>query len=287
MSSPDPAPPAPLSHDVVDGLGVIRRRPTDGDPSRPAVVLVHGAMDRAASFGRVMRRLGDLDVCAYDRRGYATSLSAGTADDLDAQAADLHRVARWTGADRVVVVGHSLGGTVALRWAEGAPDGLVSLGAFESPVPTLDNYRSGGADVALAADRTGGPRAAAEAFYRFVVGDRTWDGLRERDRETRRAEGAQLVAELRDLQRPDGSPRLDAVAVPVVVGLGGASVGAWRAAAEELAERLPRATRFDIAGAGHGAHLSHPDEFARYVRAVLDAADDAGREPIASAAWPP
>ena len=45
--------------------------------------------------------------------------------------------------------------------------------------------------------------------------------------------------------------------------------GARKAALEsvELLEAaLPDAQRVDIAESGHGAHLSHPDEFARFVR---------------------
>lgn len=234
-------------------------------------MLVHGAMDRAASFGRVMRRLGDVDVCAYDRRGYGTSVTAGVAATLSAQAADLLSVCRWTEADRVVVVGHSFGGTVALQLATTAPEPLVGLGAFESPVPSLSNYRSDGADIALAAAEGDGPEAGAEAFYRLMIGDATWSRLREEDRAARRAEGPQLVAELLDLRRSPELPDPAAVNVPVVVGAGSSSSRAWRRSAQELAAVLPRASYLEIAGAGHGAHLSHPDEFARYVRTCITA----------------
>jgi pimeloyl-ACP methyl ester carboxylesterase len=237
------------------------------DPDRPTVVLVHGAMDRAASFGRVMRRLVDTDVIAYDRRGYAESLGAGVATTLAEHAADLARVADWSGAGSVVAVGHSLGGTIALLLAASDPPGLVGLGAFESPVPSLPGYRSEGGDLALAAAAEGGPAAGADAFYRLLVGDRTWDRLRSGDRDTRRAEGAALVAELRDLRRPGGCPDLSAVRVPVVAGAGSASPAAWRLPAEELVGHLAHAALVEVVGAGHGAHLSYPDEFARYVGA--------------------
>lgn len=274
MSSQNPAvaSPAPLTRHTVDGLGVLRRRPDDVDPSVPAVVLVHGAMDRAASFGRAMRRLGGIDVCAYDRRGYATSLDGGVAATLDDQAEDLRAICEWTGARRVVVVGHSFGGTVAMRLAETAPDWLVALGAFESPAPTLRTYRSDGADLALAAAERGGGPAAAEAFYRLIVGDAVWERLRGADRELRLAEGAQLVAEVSDLRLASGAPELEAVRIPVVVGAGSESAPAWTASARELADVLPNASFLEVVGAGHGAHLSHPDEFARYVRRCLAAA---------------
>ena len=129
----DPLPktlPAPLRRFNVDGLAITRRSPATDTCSghheeTPAVVLVHGAMDRAASFGRVMRRLGDFDVCAYDRRGYAGSIDAAIAPTLDDQAEDLRRVCEWTGAARVVVIGHSFGGTVAMRLAESSPSWLA------------------------------------------------------------------------------------------------------------------------------------------------------------------
>ena len=44
---------------------------------RPTVVFVHGSLDRAESFRRVMRRLPDLAIVAYDRRGYQGSREAG------------------------------------------------------------------------------------------------------------------------------------------------------------------------------------------------------------------
>lgn len=265
--------PARLTESVVDGLGVRRRRPEHLDGNLPAVVLVHGAMDRAASFGRVMRRLVGIDVCAYDRRGYASSLGSGISATLGEQAADLAAVLDWLGAERAVVVGHSFGGTVALRLAAAGSSPLVGIGAFESPVPGLPSYRSEGADLAISAAARGGPAAGAEAFYRLMVGDSTWQRLRSVDRSTRLAEGAQLVAELVALRHRSEVPDLGAIDVPVVVGAGGASNETWRRSAQELAERLASASYVEIAGAGHGAHLSHPDEFARYVRTCLGVTD--------------
>ncbi len=36
-----------------------------------------------------------------------------------------------------------------------------------------------------------------------------------------------------------------------------------------LVEHTPGAELFEIAGAGHGAHLTHPDAFAAFVRAAV------------------
>ncbi|MFZ4517563.1 MAG: alpha/beta fold hydrolase [Microthrixaceae bacterium] len=263
------APPAPLTRHTVEGLAVLRRQPA---ADAPLVVLVHGAMDRAASFGRTMRRLGDLDVVAYDRRGYDRSLDAGVAGGLSGglsdHAADLAAVLAWAGAhDRsATVVGHSLGGTIALVLAGADPAAVVGLGLFECPVPGRPGYRSDGADLALAAASEGGPPAAAEAFYRLMVGAATWDRLRDGDRELRRSEGAALVAELRDLARAGAVPDPGGVLLPALVGTGDADGGYWAEAAVDLVGALPSAELVVLPGAGHGAHLGRPDEFARYVR---------------------
>jgi pimeloyl-ACP methyl ester carboxylesterase len=257
--------PAPVTTARVDGLAITRRRPEDHDETAVTVALVHGAMDRGASFGRAMRRTGHLDVVAYDRRGYAGSLDAGVAESIEAHAADLATVIDWTGADRVVVVGHSLGGTIAAALVVAGDSRVLALGTYESPFPVLDNSfdEVGGGAVAIGEQQ--GPGAGAEHFYRLMVGDHTWSRLRERDRATRRAEGPALMAELSDLRRRDRSldPRL--VSQPVLVGMGGLSGERMRTGALLLSDRLPDATLDEIPNAGHGAHLTHPDEFARYI----------------------
>ncbi len=261
--------PARAQHDQVDGLAVVRRRRPDVAPDAPTVVLVHGAMDRAASFGRTMRRLPDLDVVAYDRRGYAGSPHVSGRGTLEAHAADLATVVDWTGAGSVVVVGHSMGGTVALALAAHGDDRLRAVGAFESPAPWLDDSRAsvGGGAVDVA-DREG-VEAGAEFFYRLMVGEHTWSRLRDRDRAARRAEGPALLDELRDLRDPATSVPLGRVSLPVVVGAGGRSAAHLQRSSALLEAALPDAQRVDIAESGHGAHLSHPDEFARFVRATV------------------
>ena len=84
----------------VDGLAVDRM----GDPAGPTIVIVHGTMDRAASFRRAVRKLPDHDVVLFDRRGYARSREAGSSPDIAAQVADLLAVVEWTGADDVCLV---------------------------------------------------------------------------------------------------------------------------------------------------------------------------------------
>lgn len=300
--------PAPVETSSVDGLAVSRRRHSDVDPARPTVFLVHGAMDRAASFGRVMRRLVEFDVIAYDRRGYAGSgptsqtnparqsgrdpqsvvdphvapsipgggINATGLDAMSGHAEDLRRLIEWSGATHAVVVGHSLGGTVALalaareqsEQAQGRGAGnLVALGVFESPAPWLDGSFSSVGRGAIEVADTQGDEAGAEHFYRLMIGERTFTRLRDRDKAARRAEGPALIAELRALRDPSLAIDLSTVTIPTIIGTGSTSSTSLRHGAQLITEALPDAWGIEIAGAGHGAHLTHPDEFAAYVRA--------------------
>lgn len=231
---------------------------------RPILVLVHGSMDRSAAFSRVVGHLRDLHTVRYDRRGYGRSAGLGAAD-LDRHADDLLEI---VDGRRAALVGHSIGGVIALMAAERAPESIHAVGAYESPMPWAEWWpsRSAGGEARAAAD----PDRAAEVFMRRMIGDRRWEGLPEGTRRDRRAEGAALLAELGSARR---SPAYDITAIrpPVLAACGTEGAPHHREGSLRLAASVGRAT-FVIDGAGHGAHVSHHVEFAAFARAVMAAA---------------
>ncbi|HEV7887790.1 MAG TPA: alpha/beta hydrolase [Acidimicrobiales bacterium] len=232
----------------------------------PLVVLVHGAMDRSTSFHRVTAALDDVSVLAYDRRGYARSRFASppaesVADHVD----DLLELLDGRAA---VVVGHSYGGVVALAAAVRRPDLVRSVGAYEAPMPWLPEWPqdTAGGEALRAALSGGDSAAAVEAFLRRMLGNEGWEMLPLRAKEDRRGEGPALLSDMRSL-RGDPAPLDPAlVTVPVVVGYGSRSRAHHIANTERLARLLPDAEVYGIEGASHGAHSSHPEEFAAFVR---------------------
>ncbi len=112
------------------------------------VILVHGSLDRGESFRRVMRRLPELGVVLYDRRGYQGSRAGGVVD-LGGHIDDLLGIAAEArasgGGGPVVAVGHSLGGDVVLGAALADPRALGAVGAYEPPMPWLGFRRERGA----------------------------------------------------------------------------------------------------------------------------------------------
>ena len=256
------------------GLHIIERPGTA--PGAPTLVLVHGALDRAESFARVMRRLPEFAVVAYDRRGYQGSRGAGVVG-LEGHISDLVAILaslRSGGAVSVSAVGHSLGGDVVIGAALANPELCGSVGAFEPPMPWL---RVDGADGAGAAEPSGGrppmagqPGDEAARFFRRMVSPAAWDRLPEAARAARRADGPALVADLASVRGGVPFDVLD-LTVPAVFGRGGmASDRRHRARVAWLGAHVPGAVVHDIAGAGHGAHLSHPDHFAEFARRVME-----------------
>lgn len=112
----------------------------------PAVVLLHGAHGslRDFTFDLVDRLAPRYRVIAFDRPGLGYSgriapygrLFEGAGESPSDQAAHLAAAARRLGADRPIVVGHSMGGIVALAWAlDHDPAAVVSIAGVAKPWP--------------------------------------------------------------------------------------------------------------------------------------------------------
>lgn len=238
----------------------------------PAVVLVHGTMDRSSSFGRVRKGLDGMRVARYDRRGYARSVDLGPPGSFDQQVDDLLDVVAWVTQDGPppVVFGHSYGGTVALATAARSPERLAGVVAFEAPLPWMDWWptdSAGAAAVAGSDDAEG----AGEAFMRRMVGDDRWERLPPSTRAARRAEGPTLVAELAQLRPPHPPPfELGSIRAPVLVAHGTDGAPHHGEAARTVAAGVPGADLEVVSGSGHGVHLTHPSAVAAMVRRLVD-----------------
>lgn len=245
--------------DHPSGLHVLDHH-APGPEGMPIVFLVHGSLDRAGSFSRVVRRLPDLRVVSYDRRGYGGSRSMPVGLLRD-HVADLVAL---VGAGPGVVVGHSYGGDVALGAAIDSPATIVGVGAYEPPLTWLDWWPR---RARTQADED--PARFAEGFFRRMVGDGAWDRSSESARRERQADGPALLAELTSLRH--GGPPFDLaeLRVPAVFGRGADSAWRHRRAGEELHAAVDGSDLLDVPAASHGAHLTHPAAFADFVRRVV------------------
>lgn len=104
-----------------------------GNSSAPPLVLVHGAFDHAHSWDWTARELAkDYHVVVPDLRGHGDSAwSAGGGYVMESFVYDLTQVIRQLGRSPVLLVGHSLGGSIALRYAGMFPDTVAKIVALE------------------------------------------------------------------------------------------------------------------------------------------------------------
>jgi pimeloyl-ACP methyl ester carboxylesterase len=260
----------------VAGLSVQVRPGADG--RLPVVVCIHGAADRAATFARLGRWLPGPDLVRYDRRGYGRS-EASTADVdaaspvsvLESLVDDLFEVLAATASHRkVVLVGHSVGGVVALAGAArdraGTTPQVVAVVAYEPPMAWAPWWSRTPANPA---PEPVDPGDAMEDFLRRMIGDDQWEALPASARTARRAEGPALQRDLA-AATAGGHVAVAELAVPVVFGWGTATTERHRRAVTELAEQVGGPVEVHaLEGAGHGAHLTHPQAFAALIDAAI------------------
>ena len=111
--------------------------------SGPAIVMIHGLGGQLRNFTYALaeRLATDHRVVIVDRPGSGYSVATpGAAEGLHAQAALFARFIRALGLDRPLLVGHSLGGAIALALALDEPEtvrGLALIAPLSQPVANL------------------------------------------------------------------------------------------------------------------------------------------------------
>ncbi len=103
---------------------------------RNAVIVIPGITSPAVTWGFVAEHLGQqFDTYVLDVRGRGLSQSGPGLDySLDAQAADVIAFALALGLSNYALLGHSMGGRIAVRAARSAPEGLARLVIVDPPV---------------------------------------------------------------------------------------------------------------------------------------------------------
>lgn len=254
-----------------------------GQGARPVLAL-HCSLAHGGAWGPLAAELGDaVTLTAPDLPGHGLSADwtepPGLHDCATAVARALAQ--QLAGGAPVDVMGHSFGGTLALRLALETPELVRSLTLFE-PVMFAAAHQAGAPeardwlmqesafhDMLTAGDREG----AAQRFHavwgngialdRLPAAQRTY--ITDRIHVITAAEDV-VVRDRLGLLDPG---RLEALEVPVLLAEGGASPPVIGAINDALAPRLRGVRRISIPGAGHMLPLSHAAALAPAVRAHL------------------
>ncbi len=220
----------------------------------------------------------DLSILAFDLPSHGKSDPWDRTGNVHDVATDIARGLIDAPMD---LIGHSFGATVALRIAVETPELVRSLTMIE-PVyfaaalqdePELRDAYLADSKALDAAFASGDEREAARVFNRDWGDGTPWDDLPERMRETMTrlvhyvpASSAFLHHDSARLLEPG---RFARAAMPALLIEGDQSPPMSAKVAESLAKRLPDVERVVIRGAGHMAPITHPQEVAVPIKALL------------------
>lgn len=286
--------------------------PAVGAPSPTPIIFVHGGpgvaqmAEDARYFGQLAR--DGYDVYLYDQIGAGLSarLTDPTQYTVARNVADLEAIRQRIGAKRVILIGHSWGGTVvaayladhpdrvekvvfsspgAMDWAEMGTSGMGMLGRLtdEQRWQTIQLLLPPRALMAYALVQVN-PRAA-HAF----AGDQEFDARFDR-LYALSTPGMYCDARASDVKvhglgfyanqvpqsasaasAPDPRPALRAVRTPALVLKGSCDYLPWQMTME-YRDTLPSAQLVYLAGAGHQAYQERPEPYFATVRAFLHGA---------------
>ena len=255
-----------------------------GPADAPPVVLLHGITGHARVWDHLAERLvPGRRVLALDQRGHGDSDPAPDDDYRVATMAD--DVAAFAGSlelHRFALLGHSMGGRIAIQYAAAHAGRLERLIIVDiGPDIELAGLQRVRDMMAKSPERIESEEWAVEyirranplqdvdllrqrvhhGLKRLPDGELTWKyakGLRDMMREGRR--------DAVDLWEP-----LPRILCPTLVVRGAESDILSAEVAKKMAERLPDGRVVEIAGAGHTVPADRPEEFVRQIRAFLGA----------------
>jgi pimeloyl-ACP methyl ester carboxylesterase len=247
----------------------------------PAVLFIHGLLGSRRNWTHLVGTLdADHRVLAPDLFGHGASAKPMGDYSLGAHAATLRDLLDHLGIDRVTLVGHSLGGGIAMQFCYLFPERverlvLVSSGGLGRAVsPLLRSATIPGAEWVLPLLASDWVRERAEAVGRLLgrVGYRpssdateAWSGFTSLgDADSRRA----FLATTRSVIDPGGQtvtahdhlPMAIEIPTLVVWGTRDRMIPTWHATTAHQAIVGSRVELFE--GAGHFPHLDEPDRFA-------------------------
>jgi pimeloyl-ACP methyl ester carboxylesterase len=200
----------------------------------------------------------------WDERGDYQAVSTAIAAGLIDGAAD--------------IIGHSFGGTVALRLALERPEKVRSLVLIEPVCFAAARMDARGGeqfaqffdqDLAGLIDRDA--ETATREFSRAWGTGQAWEDI-EPDQRRYMIKRIRLITCAEPQLHQDRAgllPRLPEISVPVMLVQGERSPPIMAAICDALAGRIARARRVTIPGAGHMAPVTHPIETARAIAGFL------------------
>lgn len=244
--------------------GLTLRYVEQGDPAGTPVVFLHGYSDSWHSYELVLPHLPpSVHAYALSQRGHGNSSKPAVGYHPDDFAADVVAFMDRLRIRRAVVVGHSMGGTVAQAFALRHPErvhALVLVGSFadfnKESMREMSKVVAGFTDPVSTGfgrefQRSSLHRPIPEAFFETMVAEsgklpaRVWQGV------------------LAGLLRVDFSGKLKTLRVPTLLVWGDRDAMALRDDQYRLQSAIAGSKLLVYEGTGHAVHWEEPERFAK------------------------
>jgi pimeloyl-ACP methyl ester carboxylesterase len=246
----------------INGIQIAFERHGKGTP----LVLLHGYPLDHHIWDDIIPLLQDtFDLIIPDLRGFGDSTTVDTPYSMDDMATDIAGLLGHLSIQKTAIVGHSMGGYVALAFARHFPKrvnglGLVSSQVLADPPDRKEGRYKSAADVA-----ENGVHGVVENMSTKFTSD---PRLQAFARETmQRQKPAAYIGALKAMaERSDSTPLLSTIQYPVVVVHGDEDQLIPVVRAREVKEALPKAHFVEINGAGHIPMLEAKEETAEALK---------------------
>ncbi|KIW72214.1 hypothetical protein PV04_00424 [Phialophora macrospora] len=244
---------------------------TEGNPDGPTILFIHGLGGTTNAYQPIVPDLQDFNIVRFDWGGHGRSSTPKTTS-IESYVADAEAVLNELNLSNVNVVGHSLGGLVALHFAAKAPDKVKALVLFGpiSPPPEAGQQALKGRAAAV---REKGMAGIADT----VVGN----AFAAESYKSRRGEVA-LAREMLTRQDPEGyalaceaaansiAPDFGSIKGKVVVVSGKEDKVSTVQAGEATTQKLgSNATQEVIDGVGHWHMLEAKEKAVEIIKATF------------------
>ena len=242
-----------------------------GDPSGKLVIFLHGYPDSWQSYATVLPYLSaNIHAYAPSQRGHGNTDRPEQGYDPKDFAADLALFMDQLNIDAAVIVGHSMGATIAQRFALDYPErtkGLVLIGGFSTFIGNEDL-----AELLEAVNTLSDPvdRDFMEEFQNStVVHPLSPSYLKTLVDESLKIPARVLKAVLSQLVKVDYTRELPSVKVPVLLVWGDQDNLTGRENQDQFLRLIARSRLSVYNGIGHSVHWEEPARFANEVEEFL------------------
>jgi pimeloyl-ACP methyl ester carboxylesterase len=231
------------------------------------LLCIHGSGNNGHSFMPMLERLGDAhSVIALSLPAHARSGGLESLESIEAMAAHVAGVIEALALRRPVVMGHSMGGAVALELALACPQalgGLVIVGSLAKFPPLPDAAFRPLRDVVQGRARRSFPREAWSPSTPDEVVHRGW-------MEDAKTDPRVMLGDLLALRGWAADERLGGIAAPTLVIWGEDELQPMKDGGLALGRGIAGARSLTVPEAGHMVHCEKPDVVADAVRSFLE-----------------